>query len=556
MNLLELLYFLIPLIIASTVPLAIVALGALFSERSGVVNIALEGLMLMGAFVGAVVIKDLEIRDDSRLDAIYQAEFVEYAVDYFNKDAEYTDTLTTTGGLTLPADVELSDDAFYSENWGIALTNMRVPGAPAYVGIEYIHPDSPLTDYEAFNREYLAANFGEITFSDGTATEDFTQAAKSEALITAFDTYNQIDALSVIDKALVLDFKVLESQYDDTIECTGDQEGFYPINGTCENPDEYVGAGKYSKGELIAKGGLIEEFYMAAAEEFDGNLNEKEIIDIESARSMRFISDAVFGNRAQLIALVGLFVGAVVGMLFSIFHAYAAINMKSNQIISATALNMIAPAFAIFTARTLFGTQKVSLQGSYRIHSMGWLGEIPFIGDLFFRGAYLSTFLGIAIFALAIVVLYRTKYGLRLRSCGENPHAADSLGINIYKIRYSGVLISGALAGMGGVIFILSFANDFNATVIGFGFLSLAVLIFGNWQPKRIIYAAFFFGAMRVISVSYIIIPGLKSINLGNSAQDYYNMLPYLATLIVLAFVSKNSAAPRAAGEPYDPGKR
>ena len=109
---------------------------------------------------------------------------------------------------------------------------------------------------------------------------------------------------------------------------------------------------------------------------------------------------------------------------------------------------------------------------------------------------------------------------------------------------------------MGGVIFVLSFANDFNATVIGFGFLSLAVLIFGNWKPKRIIIAALFFGTMRVISSSYIIIPGLKDINLGNSAAEYYNMLPYLATLIVLAFVSKNSAAPKAAGEPYDPGKR
>jgi len=257
----------------------------------------------------------------------------------------------------------------------------------------------------------------------------------------------------------------------------------------------------------------------------------------------------------QLIVFIGLGVGAIIGMIFSLLHAFAAVNMKANQIISATALNMFAPAFAIFTARTFFETQKVSLSGSYRIPSVPLLGDIPFIGDLFFKGVYLSTGLGIIIFAVAIVVLYKTRYGLRLRSCGENPHAADSLGINIYKIRYSGVIISGALAGMGGVIFVLSFANDFNATVIGFGFLSLAVLIFGNWQPKRIIMAALFFGTMRVISSSYNIIPGLKDIG-GDTAGDYYNMLPYIATLVVLAFVSKNSAAPRAAGEPYDPGKR
>jgi len=290
-----------------------------------------------------------------------------------------------------------------------------------------------------------------------------------------------------------------------------------------------------------------------AEEEFGKDITDKEATDIYILRTFRAISDAVFGRRTQRIALIGLLVGAVVGAVFSLLHAFAAINMKSDQIISATALNMIAPAFAIFTARTFFGTQKVTLGDNYRIFSVPILGKIPIIGDLFFQGAYLSTYLGIAIFAIAIVVLYRTKYGLRLRSCGENPQAADSLGVNIYRIRYSGVVISGALAGMGGVIFVLSFANDFNATVIGFGFLALAVLIFGNWQPKRIIFAALFFGAMRVISSSYIIIPGLKNLNVSG---DVYNMLPYLATLIVLAFVSKNSAAPRAAGEPYDAGKR
>lgn len=259
------------------------------------------------------------------------------------------------------------------------------------------------------------------------------------------------------------------------------------------------------------------------------------------------------GLAPQWLALIGLLVGAGVGIVFSLAHAFAAINMKSNQIISATALNMFALAFVVFVARTIYGTQKVSIQDSYRIRNVPLLSEIPFLGNLFFQRAYLSTYLGIAIFVVAIIVLYKTKFGLRLRSCGENPQAADSLGINIYRIRYAGVMISGGLAGMGGVIFVLSFAANFNATVSGFGFLSLAVLIFGNWKPNKILLAALFFGAMRVIANSYLIIPGFNQLGLSG---EMYSMVPYLTTLVVLAFVSKNSAAPRAAGEPYDAGKR
>ncbi len=254
----------------------------------------------------------------------------------------------------------------------------------------------------------------------------------------------------------------------------------------------------------------------------------------------------------QVVAVIGLFVGAIVGILFSLLHAFAAINMKANQIISATALNMFAPAFAIFTARIFFGTQRVPIDDTYIMDIPG-LESIPILGDIFFKGAYISTFIGIIIFIVAVIILYKTKQGLRLRSCGENPQAADSLGINIYKLRYVGVMVSGALAGMGGVIFVLSFTTSFNATVAGFGFLALAVLIFGNWNPKRIILAALFFGFMRVISSTKAVIPFLNDLGLED---EIYLMLPYIATIIVLAFVSKNSAAPRAAGEPYDPGKR
>ncbi len=255
----------------------------------------------------------------------------------------------------------------------------------------------------------------------------------------------------------------------------------------------------------------------------------------------------------QTIAFIGLFVGALAGGAYAFLHAFAAINMRSNQIISATALNMFAPALSVFMARIYFGTSNVNLGGNYLIRSVPILSDIPILGPLFFTNAFLSTYIGIVIFMVAITVLYKTRLGLRLRSCGENPHAADSLGINIYKIRYIGVIISGALAGMGGVIFVLSFATRFSGTVIGFGFLALAVMIFGQWNPKKIVLAALFFATIRVIASAYTGIPGIRDLQLPS---EIYNMLPYVATLVVLAFASKNSRAPKAIGEPFDQGKR
>ncbi len=255
----------------------------------------------------------------------------------------------------------------------------------------------------------------------------------------------------------------------------------------------------------------------------------------------------------QAIALTGLLVGAAAGLVFSCFHAFASIHMKSNQIISATALNLFAPALAIFVARTIFLSRRIVISGNYLIREVPVLSEIPVLGPLLFTRSYISTYLGIVIFIVLSIILYKTRLGLRIRSCGENPHAADSLGVNIYKIRYIGVLISGALAGMGGVIFVLSFATRFDGTVVGFGFLALAVLIFGQWRPSRILYAAFFFAFMRVIASTYSGIPVLQDINLPS---EVYRMLPYIATLVVLSFASKRSRAPRAAGEPYDAGKR
>lgn len=255
----------------------------------------------------------------------------------------------------------------------------------------------------------------------------------------------------------------------------------------------------------------------------------------------------------QLVAMTGLFVGAVAGCIFSIAHAYASIHMKANQIISATALNLFAPALAVFVARTIYLSRRIVVRDNYLIREVPVLSDIPVIGDLLFTRAYLSTYIGAALFVVLAFVLYKTRLGLRLRACGENPHAADSLGVNIYRIRYTGVLVSGALAGMGGVIFVLSFATRFDGTVIGFGFLALAVMISGQWHPGKLLYAAFFFATMRVIAATYSGLPVLSQLAVPG---EVYRMLPYVATLAVLAFTSKNSRAPKAAGEPYDAGKR
>ena len=444
------LYFIIPLVIASTVPLALVALGALFSERSGVVNIALEGIMLMGAFVGSIAIMNLEDADEERLTDLYTTEFVQYTEDFYLEEF----------GITIEVDMEVNEDGKVSFPRLSSANPYRKP-------FNYMKP----TDE---GRE---------------------------------DWFNE---LSAEDNLLVTNYE------------------YYTFT-------------------------QVPLFLEDIQEHFDVEFTDKNLSDAIRVNSFKEISDDVFGERSIMIAFIGLLVGGAIGILFSLLHAFASVNMKANQIISATALNMFAPAFAIFLARTMYSTQRVPISRSYILKDIPILGDIPFIGDLFFKGAYLSTFLGIFIFIVAVIILYKTKFGLRLRSCGENPHAADSLGINIYKIRYIGVMVSGMLAGMGGVIFVLSFTTSFDASVAGFGFLALAVLIFGNWKPLRIIFAALFFGFMRVISSTTAVIPFLNNLDLD---KEIYLMLPYLATLIVLAFVSKNSAAPRAAGEPYDPGKR
>ena len=255
----------------------------------------------------------------------------------------------------------------------------------------------------------------------------------------------------------------------------------------------------------------------------------------------------------QLQLILAILIAMVTGGVFSLTHAYAAINMKADQTIGGTALNMFAPAFAIFVARVIQGVQQVQFNNTFRIDSVPVLGKIPVLGPMLFQNAYITTYLGIIILLVSALVLYRTRFGLRLRACGEHPQAADAAGINVYRMQYAGVVISGALAGLGGLVFVVPTSTNFNADVAGYGFLAIAVLIFGQWKPWKILGASLFFGLMKAVAAAYSGIPFLASMGIPSYL---YKMVPYIATMVVLMFTSKNSQAPRASGIPFDKGQR
>jgi len=298
---------------------------------------------------------------------------------------------------------------------------------------------------------------------------------------------------------------------------------------------------------IVALGGMFSERSGIV------NIALEGIMVVGAFAGIAFINVFQKSMSGQGLLLLSLLVAGITGGVFSVFHAFAAIRLRADQTISGTALNMFAPAFAIFTARMVQGVQQIQFSDTFYISKVPFLGDIPFVGPILFRNCYITTYVGLFIALLSWIVINHTRFGLRLRSCGEHPQAADSVGINVYRIRYSGVIISGILAGIGGLTFVIPTSTNFNATVAGYGFLALAVLIFGQWRTNKIFFAAFFFGIMKTFASAYSGIPILKSLPISN---EVYKMIPYIATLIVLTFSSKNSQAPRAEGIPYDKGSR
>lgn len=240
------------------------------------------------------------------------------------------------------------------------------------------------------------------------------------------------------------------------------------------------------------------------------------------------------------------------GLVFSMLLCVASINFSADQTLIGTAMNMIATALATIIARQLNSARDPQDVSSILKYINP---KTSFFVDL--GGFTFSWFMLFALLALVIgsFVLYRTRFGLRLRACGENPQAADSVGINVYKMRWAGVLISGLLGGLAGLVYILSGVSQwkFEVGVSGFGFLALAVMIFGQWKPRTIGLAALLFGFFRALSNVYTGFPWLVALNIPSAL---YNMLPYIISLIVLAFTSQNSAAPKSEGIPYDKSSR
>jgi len=258
------------------------------------------------------------------------------------------------------------------------------------------------------------------------------------------------------------------------------------------------------------------------------------------------------------------------GSIFSLLLAFAAISLKADQTIGGTALNMLAPALVLFLVRIMVNQNTLMMAkgdaASWFMIKKSTFGidkktDIGFLGETLINKVYLATYICILIYVILAVILYKTRFGLRLRSCGENPQAADSLGINVVKMRYIGVVISGFLAGMGGFVYALTSSNcSANGDVAGFGFLALAVMIFGNWKPLNIAGGALLFGLFKCIAACYSTLDingdGVFWLAEIGISTHVYRLLPYVITLLVLAFTSKQSRAPKAEGIPYDKGKR
>lgn len=267
------------------------------------------------------------------------------------------------------------------------------------------------------------------------------------------------------------------------------------------------------------------------------------------ALMMKYISTSL---PAIVIMIIVILAAILTGMVFSLLLGVAAIRFNADPPLIGTALNLLSPALSVVVVRAINMSENKD-----NVSSTVAYGAVKKIFVTKIGNFELSYFMIIALLILiaSYFVLYKTKFGLRLCACGEHPQAADSVGINVYKMRYAGVLISGALGGLGGLVYITAGVSEwkFENGVAGFGFLALALMIFGEWKPVNIGLAALVFGLFRALSNVYTGFNFLVALNIPSTV---YNMLPYIISLIVLIFVSKNSKAPKAEGIPYDKGQR
>lgn len=258
----------------------------------------------------------------------------------------------------------------------------------------------------------------------------------------------------------------------------------------------------------------------------------------------------VFGGWTPWISIL---VAVVVSALFSVIHAVASVSLRADQVVSGVAINFLALGVGVFLTKEWYGKGQTDMvTAPFYTQNIPFLSDIPVIGPLLFKGIYLTSYLAIILAFVAWYVLYKTPFGLRLRAVGEHPMAADTNGINVYKMRYIAVIISGALGGLGGSVYALTIAMNFShATIVGQGFISLAAVIFGKWHPLGAMGAALFFGLAQSLSVVGSSVPILS-----NVPQVFLLIAPYILTILALAGFIGRAEAPKANGEPYIKGSR
>lgn len=262
-----------------------------------------------------------------------------------------------------------------------------------------------------------------------------------------------------------------------------------------------------------------------------------------------FFADT-FGAWTPWLALV---VAMLVSALFATLHAVASISFRADQVVSGVAINMLGLAIALFSVKMIFGKGQTDfIQQKIPRFNVPFLEDIPIIGPMFFKLVYGSSIIAIAVAIIAWFVIYKTPFGLRLRSVGEHPMAADTMGIKVTKIRYIAVIISGGLAGIGGAVYSQTITNDFgHATINGQGFMALAAMIFGKWHPLGAMGAALFFGFAQALAISSSSIKFLADI-----PAVYFHIFPYVLTILALAGFLGKANAPKALGKPYVKGNR
>ncbi|MDI9472583.1 MAG: ABC transporter permease [Bacillota bacterium] len=257
-----------------------------------------------------------------------------------------------------------------------------------------------------------------------------------------------------------------------------------------------------------------------------------------------------FGSATPWMAIL---LATVAGGIYSLIHAYISIDLGGNQTVSGTALNMLSVGVTVYFCQIIFHQQRTqAFRNGFIKQTIPVLSEIPILGKLFFTRIYPTFFIALFIVFLTWFVVSKTRFGLRLRACGEHPSAVDSMGVSVRKIRYIGVILSGLLSGLAGGIMVLTQSTQFTAfSIHGVGFIAIAALIFGQWHPIGVLGAGFFFGFSQIFSIYSADFALLKSV-----PKEFFNMLPYLLTIIAILLFSRKSVGPKAAGQPYDISKR